>query len=157
MSASHGISLSSVPVFINASPEFPQEVHNVAGNVVFHKNAADVDSGDTELGEGESVQITEGRYFISTTTSTVVVRELTAKTFEDVATVDDLTVGDKLTVVGEAELDGALNHDGTKAGFLGAAPVAVQEVAKEEGEEKKATVAELQEALEAFGLIKEEA
>jgi hypothetical protein len=35
-----------------------------------------------------------------------------------------LATDDKLHVVGETELDGALNHDGTTIGFFGAAPVA---------------------------------
>lgn len=163
MTASHGIALDSVPRYIHASPQFPVEVVHTAGGVVYHKNKDDVDSGDTELAEAGTVQITEGTFFIAATTATVTVRELTAKTYEDVTSVDDMTVGDDLTVSGDAtvtgtaNLDGTVDHDGAKAGFFGTAPAERPTVAKKEGEEKKATVAELQEALETLGLIEEEA
>lgn len=38
-------------------------------------------------------------------------------------TVEDLTVTE-MTVVGDAEINGALNHDGTTVGFYGVTPVA---------------------------------
>lgn len=108
-------------VFISA--DRPTEVINAAGDKLFYKEADDVDSGDTELGKGKSVQLSSGQYFVSASSSEVVVRELKTESVEDLTTVDDMTVGDKLTVEGEAELNGALNHDGETAGFLGAAPV----------------------------------
>jgi hypothetical protein len=142
-------------IFIDASPEFPKEVLNAAGGVIFHKNAKDVDSGDTELASGSTVQITEGMWFVSTTSAEGVFRELKTGRFEDGVVTDDLTVGDdatigdKLVVNGEAELNGDLNHDGAKVGFIGAAPVAAQAVKPA----AEVTAKELCEALEKFGLV----
>jgi hypothetical protein len=141
--------------FINASPEFPMEVLNAAGGAIFHKNAADVDSGDTELASGSTVQITEGTWFVSTTSAEGVFRELKTVHVEDsivgddLTVADDATIGDKLVVGGEAELNGDLNHDGAKVGFIGAAPVAAQAVKPA----AEVTAKELCEALEKFGLV----
>jgi len=155
--------LKTVPIYIAASAETPKEVRNLAGGKVYHKAEPDVDSGDTELAEGGTVQITEGKYFVAASVSEIGVKELKTSTVEDLTTVDDLTVGDDLsvagdaTVTGTANLDGTIDHDGAKVGFFATAPAARPKVAKKEGEEKKATVAELQEALETLGLIEEEA
>jgi hypothetical protein len=136
---------------IAANPERQAKIVNMTGGKLFYKNEADVDTGDTELANGASVTTEETLWIISETQTKVLVEHL------DGLTVQDFTVNDKTAVIGELEVDGVINHDGAKVGFCGAAPVAPPEVAKEEGEEKKATVAELQEALEALGLIEEEA
>lgn len=142
-------------VFINASAEFPVEVLNAAGGKLFFKNEKDVDSGDTELASGATVQITEGTFFVSTTSAEGVFRELKTGRFEDGVFTDDLTVaddatiGDKLVVNGEVELNGDLNHDGAKIGFFGAAPVAKKNVKPA----AEVSAKELYEALEAYGLL----
>lgn len=110
--SSFSTTLTAVATYIAASPEFPTEILNVAGGKVFHKNKSDVSSSDTELKEGGTVQITEGQYFISATKSEVFVRELVAKTFEDVTVVDDLTVGDDLEVKGLAKVTETLTVTG---------------------------------------------
>lgn len=141
--------------FIYADAQHPQEVLNAAGSALFRKASEDVDSGDTELAAGASVQLTDSQWFISAGSSEVVVRELKAGDFEDVTAADDLvsgddaTVGDKLIVNGEAELNGDLNHDGAKAGFFGAAPVAKPNVKPA----AEVNAKELCEALEKLGLI----
>lgn len=141
--------VGKVAIFIDATPEFPKEVLNAGPGDIFHKNEKDVDSGDTKLAAGSVVEITEGTWFVSTTTAEGVFRELKAGNFIDLVTTDDLTVGDKLIVNGEAELNGDLNHDGAKVGFFGIAPAARPK--------KKApaevTAKELAEALETLGLV----
>jgi len=42
------------------------------------------------------------------------------------ATLLTLTAAGKMTLAGEAEIDGALNHDGSTVGFYGTAPIAQQ-------------------------------
>jgi len=143
-----------IAIFIDASAEFPKEVLNAAGGDIFHKNAEDVDSGDTKLAVGETVVITEGTWFVSTTSAEGVFRELKIGRFQDVAAAgditagDDVTVGDKLIVNGEAELNGDLNHDGAKVGFFGTAPVARKNLKPA----AEVTAKEIAEALEAYGL-----
>lgn len=131
-------------VYIAADSEHPMEIHNAAGAAIFHKNAADVDTGDTELAVGSTLEITEGTYFISAASAEINVREVDSKTIDA-----DLTVGDKLTVGGELEANGDLNHDGAKAGFFGTAPAARPK--------KKApaeiSAKELAEGLETLGLL----
>jgi hypothetical protein len=152
------------------SAQSPVEVLNAAGAALFYKEADDVDSGDTELAAGASVQITSGQYFISASTSEIVVRELKTEAVEDLTVADDLAVTDDLTVGGDAavtgavsvtgkttakgelEVDGDLNHDGTKVGFMGSAPVAASTVKKAE-----LTANELATELAKMGLVKIEA
>ena len=138
--------IGKVARFIDASPEFPKEVLNAGPGDIFHKAAADVDSGDTELEPDKTVQITEGTWFVSTTSAEGVFRELKVGRFEDATIADDLTVG------GDAEINGALNHDGTKVGFTGSTPIVPPEVKKAE-----LTAGELAEALEELGLVTIEA
>lgn len=141
--------------FVYADAQHPAEVLNAAGDALFRKATEDVDSGDTELAPGASVQLTDSQWFVSAGSSEVTVRELKVGEFEDVTAADDLTVrddvlvGDALVVEGEAELNGDLNHDGGKAGFFGTAPAARPK--------KKApaevSAKELAEALETLGLL----
>lgn len=102
--SSFSTTLTSAATYIAADPSFPRQIVNVAGGVVYHKNASDVDSGDTELAKLGTVQITEGKYFISATKSEIVVRELKVVNVEDLTTVGDVTVGDDLTVAGLATI-----------------------------------------------------
>lgn len=90
------------PVFISADSRHPKEVLNVAGAALFHKTAPDVDSGDTELAVGSAVQITDGTYFVTLSSTEINVHELETVSAEDVTAVDDLTVGDDLKVAGLA-------------------------------------------------------
>lgn len=144
-----------IAIFIDASTEFPKEVLNAAGGKIFFKNAADVDSGDTELASGATTVITEGTWFVSTTSAEGVFRDLKVGRFQDVAAAgditagDDVTVGDKLIVNGEAELNADLNHDGAKIGFFGVAPAARKNVKPA----AEVNAKEICEALEAYGLL----
>jgi hypothetical protein len=137
-------------VYVSADAQHPKEILNAAGAAMFRKTAADVDSGDTELAAGAAVQITDGHWFVSAGSSEIVVTDVKVGAFEDASTVDDLTVGDKLVVNGEAELNGDLNHDGAKAGFFGAAPAAQPDLKPA----AEVTAKELGEALVTLGLIK---
>lgn len=136
---------------VPASAESPAIIVNGTGGALFHKNAPDVDSGDSELANGESVTVEVPTWIVSASATRVYVLYPDRVRVEDVIATDDLTVTDDVTIGGD------LNHDGDKAGFFATAPAARPEVAKDEGEEKKATVAELQEALETLGLIEQEA
>lgn len=153
---------SEAPIYIAADASEPKEVTNTAGGTVYHKAAHDVDSGDTALTKGSSVELTAGAYFISASKSELRVRELDNQDVGDNMTVaGDLAVAGDATVTGaatvdgkfhaagEAEIDGDINHDGTKVGFFGTAPQARPK--------KKApaevTAKELAEALETLGLL----
>lgn len=143
-------------VFIYATPEQPKEILNGAGADCFYKAAQDVDSGDTKLAAGATVQLTDSRWFVSASSTELVVRDLKAGTFEDAVVNDDLTVTDDLavggdaTVTGAANLAGDLNHDGTKVGFFGTAPAAQPDLKPA----AEVTAKELGEALVTLGLIK---
>lgn len=142
---------------VPASAESPAIIVNGTGGALFHKNAPDVDSGDSELANGASVTVEVPTWIISASATRVYVLHPERVRVEDVIATDDLTVGDDATIGGDLEVDGDLNHDGTKVGFFATAPAARPEVAKDEGETKKATAAELQEALETLGLIEQAA
>ena len=72
-------------------------------------------------------------------------------TVADVVTLeDDLAVEGALVVDGQAELNGDLNHDGTKVGFFGTAPAAQPDLKPA----AEVTAKELGEALVTLGLIK---
>lgn len=62
-----------------------------------------------------------------------------------------LKTDDKLWVVGELELDGALNHDGANVGFYGTAPATQQTPTGSRG--GNAALASLLTALAATGII----
>lgn len=144
------ITLKTEATFIAADPGEPKEVLNLAGAKCFYKNAKDVDSGDTELAAGGKVTITEGTYFVSASRSEIGVRQL-----ENVDIGDNLAVAGtahvvgKTTLDGEAELNGDLNHDGTKAGFFGVAPAERPNVKPA----AEVNAKELCEALEKLGLV----
>lgn len=144
------------PSFISANQ--PVTVRNAAGAAAFHKASDDVDSGDTELAAGATVTLTDGQYFISASSTEIVVTELKIGAFEDVAVADDLTVGGDAAIIGNAtvtgnvEIDGELNHDGAKVGFFGIAPAARPEVKKAE-----LTANELATELAKLGIVKVEA
>lgn len=147
--------------YVAADSTQQKEVTNASGATVYYKAEADVDSGDTALVVGASVQIVAGTYFVSAGQSRVQVRDLIDSTAEDVTATDDLAVGGdaavtgattltgKVHAVGEVEIDGDLNHDGTKIGFFGTAPV----VKKNVKPAAEVNAKELCEALEAYGLI----
>jgi len=141
------ITIGKEAVYIAADPSEPKELHNLGGDAAFYKVAPDVDSGDTELAEGATAEITAGVYVLSTSKT-----ELGVRALENVDVADDLTVSGKVTARGEVEVDGDLNHDGAKAGFFGVAPAARPEVKKEE-----LTAGELALALEELGLVDVEA
>jgi hypothetical protein len=130
-------------VYIDASAEHPKTVFNAAGGKLFRKNADDVDSGDTELAPAAVVEITEGMWFVSTTSAEVVVRDV------NVSNVDQVVASGKIVAGGEAQIKGDLNHDGTKIGFFGAAPVAKKNVKPA----AEVSAKEIYEALEAYGLL----
>lgn len=69
------ITVSRDPIYIAADPQSPKEIFNAAGSAVFHKSARSVGSGDTELAAGGTVEITEGRWFISLGSAELFVRE----------------------------------------------------------------------------------
>lgn len=144
------VTLKTVATYIAADPGEPKEVLNLAGAKCFYKNAADVDSGDTELAEGATVTITEGMYFVSASSTELGVRQLENVDIRDNLSVAGTgTVTGKLTAKGEVEIDGDLNHDGSKVGFYGTAPVAKPNVKPK----AEVSAAELCEALEKLGLI----
>jgi len=66
-------------------------------------------------------QVAEGIYHSNPT--------LNNEYYENVTVGQDLSIGDKLTVTGEVEIDGALNHDGSTLGFYGKAPASKTTVA----------------------------
>lgn len=86
-----------------------------------------------------------------------------AATIEEGLTVKKTAVvEEKLTAKGEVEIDGDLNHDGTKAGFFGTAPdtrsdkITKAEAGGDAGLAKTVTrVAEIEAILVKLGLIKE--
>lgn len=61
------------------------------------------------------------------------------------------TSAERFYFSGEVEVDGDINHDGTKVGFLGATPIARQTVTGSRA--SNAALASLLTALESFGLI----
>lgn len=149
--------LKTEATYVAADPSEPKEVLNLAGAKCFYKNAADVDSGDTELAAAATVTITEGTYFVSASSSEIGVRELDNLQVGDNMTVAGTaavagaaSVGGKLTAKGEVEIDGDLNHDGAKVGFFGTAPAAQPDLKPA----AEVTAKELGEALVTLGLIK---
>lgn len=152
------------PTYVAADATAQKEVINTQGGTVYYKDEADVDSGDTALEVGKSVQITAGTYFISASSSKIQVRSLVTSSSEDANVADDLTVGGDATITGaasvkgkvhaegEIEIEGALNHDGTKVGFNGSAPVEPSTVKK-----AALTANELATELAKMGLVKIEA
>lgn len=143
-------SIHGTPVFVYATSEQPKEVLNGAGADCFYKATKDVDSGDTKLAAAASVELTDARWFVSASSTELVVRDIPASSFNDASTADDFTVGDKLIVNGEAELNGDLNHDGAKVGFFGTAPAAQPDIKPA----AEVSAKELGEALVTLGLIK---
>lgn len=141
--------IGQVATFIYASAEQPMEVLNGAGADCFYKATKDVDSGDTKLEAGKTVQLTDGRWFVSASSTEIVVRELKTATLEDATIADDLTVGGDAAVAGNVEIDGELNHDGAKVGVFGKAPAVQPEVKKAE-----LTANELATALASLGIVK---
>lgn len=136
--------IGTTAVFIYATPEHPQEILNGAGADCFYKATQDVDSGDTKLEAGKTVEITDSKWFVSSSSTELVVRDVPAGSFEDVAIADDLTVKGDVNVAGE------LNHDGAKVGFFGTAPAAQPDLKPP----AEVTAKELGEALVTLGLIK---
>lgn len=157
---------------INASPTLQARITNGAGGKIFYKNASDVDTGDTEIAVGSRATVEEVVWIISESRSTVLVENLTGAAEVDISVTDDLTVGDKLTAKAEVEIDGDLNHDGSKVGFYGVAPVAraAKLTAKDTGtvdgtygepEEKviknnRTRIEEIEKALTDVGILKSE-
>lgn len=160
MSASRITVRSDEATYIAADAQHPVEVLNAAGRDCFRKNARDVDSGDTELELGKSVELTEGMWFITAAGTTELnVREMDSVHVGDNLAVDGTakvsgaaTVGGKLHAEGEVEIEGELNHDGAKVGFCGSAPVAPSTVKK-----AALTANELATELAKMGLVKIEA
>lgn len=160
MSASRITINSTEATYIAADNSHPVEVLNAAGRACFHKNAPDVDSGDTELEVGKAVELTDGAWFVTAAGTT----ELNVREMDSVVVGDDLTVagnaavsgaatvGGKLHAEGEVEIEGELNHDGAKVGFFGSAPVAQSTVKK-----AALTANELATELAKMGLVKIEA
>lgn len=129
---------------INASPTYQATITNGSGGKIFYKTSEDVGTGDTEIAVGASVTVENIVWVISATNSTVTVTHPTGGTFQDIV------VTDKLMAKGEAEIDGALNHDGETAGFFGKTPAKQPDVAAA----GSVTAKELCEALETLGLVK---
>jgi hypothetical protein len=160
MSASRITIRSDEATYISADAHHPIEVLNAAGRACFHKNARDVDSGDTELALGSAVELTEGAWFVTAAGTT----ELNVREMDSVFVNDNLavagvakvsgaaTVGGKLHAEGEVEIEGELNHDGAKVGFNGSVPVAPSVVKK-----AALTANELATELAKMGLVKIEA
>lgn len=110
--------------YVSADTDNVKKVHKNSGGSTYWKTSSDVSSADTELVVGTPVTISVGTWFISTTSASIMEEQLGVSVkASDVITADDITVGDKLLVTGEAEIDGALNHDGTTAGFFNVTPV----------------------------------
>lgn len=124
-------------VYVDASAEFPKQVFHGPGGKLFHKNADDVDNGDSETAAAATLEISEGTWFVSDTSTEIVVRDV------------KVTTTDRIVVAGEAQIKGELNHDGTKIGFFGAAPVAKKNVKPA----AEVSAKEIYEALEAYGLL----
>jgi hypothetical protein len=148
---------SDEAAYIAADTHHPVEVLNAGTHDVFYKTARDVDSGDTKLEAGKTVEVTDGTWFVTAAATT----ELNVREMDSFRVGDDLsvggdatvtgaaTVGGKLHAEGEAEIEGELNHDGAKAGFFGTAPVAKPNVKPA----AEVNAKELCEALEKLGLI----
>lgn len=102
---------------IYATPEYQARIVNNGGGKLFWKLTSDVTTSDTEVASGSSFQIEKVVWVISNSRANITVEH------QEAPTVQDMTVNDKATVKGEVEIDGDLNHDGTKVGLLGAAPV----------------------------------
>jgi hypothetical protein len=163
MSASRITIRSDEATYVAADSRHPVEVLNAAGRDCFHKNAPDVDSGDTKLELGKSVELTEGAWFVTAAGST----ELNVREMDSVHVNDNLsvagtavvtgattlsgaaTVGGKLHAEGEVEVEGDINHDGTKVGFFGVAPAERPNVKPA----AEVSAKELCEALEKLGLV----
>lgn len=151
------ITVGDEATYVAADAHHPVEVLNAGARDVFHKNAPDVDSGDTKLEAGKTVELTDGAWFVTAAATT----ELNVRDMDNVHVGDDLSVaGDatvsgaasvagKLHAEGEVEIEGDLNHDGTKVGFFGTAPVAKPNVKPA----AEVSAKELCEALEKLGLI----
>src|SRR5512146_3256788 len=135
MSASRITVRSDEATYIPADSRHPVEVLNAGGNDVFYKNAPDVDSGDTKREPGQTVELTDGAWFVTAAKTTELnVREMQVDDFEGLSVGENLTVagdaditgagtvGGKFHAEGEVEIEGDLNHDGTKAGFFGTTP-----------------------------------
>lgn len=135
-------------VFIDASVDHPVEVLNAAGGKLFHKNAADVDSGDTELATGVVVTITEGTWFVSPTSAEAVVREIKVANVASINSAGDATIGGNLALTGKATVTGDAKFNG-KVGFYGTAPVA----RPDKKPVAEITAKEIGEALVTLGLI----
>jgi hypothetical protein len=153
------ISLRIEAIYVAADKKEPKELLNLAGSDIFYKNAADVDSGDTKLEDGQSAVLTEGVYVVSAERSEIGVRQLENLDVRDnlsVAGTSTLTgattVAGKLHAEGEVEIEGDLNHDGAKVGFCGSAPVAPSTVKK-----AALTANELATELAKMGIVKIEA
>jgi hypothetical protein len=85
-------------VEIVADPERQAKITNMTGGKLFYKNAADVDTGDTELANGKSVTTEETLFVISETQTKVLVEHLEG------LTVQDLTVTDAINSIGGVSL-----------------------------------------------------
>lgn len=113
MGASRITIRSDEATYIPADAHHPVEVLNAAGRACFHKNARDVDSGDTELAVGSVVELTDGAWFITAAGTTECnVRDL-----------DNVAVGNNLSVAGTAAFTGAITPSGgiaSPTGFPGA-------------------------------------
>lgn len=133
-------------VQITATPERQAKIHKTEGGKVFYKTAADVDTEDTEIAAGTPVTV-EGTVWVISESATKLLVE-----HPEGLTQQDVTVNDKLQVEGEAELNGDINHDGSKVGFFGVAPAARPEVKKAE-----LTANELATELAKLGIVKVEA
>lgn len=131
---------------VSADPINQKRLTNVGGGKLFYKTASDVDTGDTELAVGASVTLEATNWIISESTSRVLVVPKIGEV------VQDLTVNDKAYVVGELEVDGDFNHDGSKVGVFGVAPATRPEVKK-----SALTANELATALATMGIVKVEA
>jgi hypothetical protein len=137
---------SDKAVEIAASPEYQAKIHRMEGGKVFYKTASDVDTGDTEIEGGTPVTVEGSVWVVSASRTRILVEH------PEGATLQDATVSDKLIVNGEAELNGDLNHDGSKVGLFGVAPAVRPEVKK-----AALTANELATELAKLGIVKVEA
>lgn len=111
--------------YIAADPTQQKTITNLLGGTIYYKATSDVDAEDTAVTKGNSVTITAGQYFISASTSKILIEDVPAPAFgQDVSVGDDLTVKDTLTVTGATTLTGAVTTTGGIA--PASAPVGIQ-------------------------------
>ena len=91
---------------VAASAKDPATISNVSGGTLYYKNAADVDTGDSTLANGASVEVSEPNWVVAASGAPVKVQILRNADRDDTRTT------------------GKFAHSGTTVGFYGVTPAA---------------------------------